>query len=159
MTKASAERLAGLLVQRLERAGVDVKTGPLSTAVVQALRERSRTMAEMESLARCYYVDFKEFDEKAAATHLAPSARASLVEIRRELAAVESWTEADTQQAVERAATALGTKLGKVAQPLRVALTGQAASPGIGTTLALVGKRRALERIDRALAFVDARAA
>jgi len=45
-------------------------------------------------------------------------------------------------------------KLGKVAQPLRVALTGQAASPGIGTTLLLVGRERALARIDRALAYV-----
>jgi glutamyl-tRNA synthetase len=49
-------------------------------------------------------------------------------------------------------------KLGKLAQPLRVALTGQAASPGIGVTLALVGRERALQRIDRAIEYIGQRA-
>jgi glutamyl-tRNA synthetase len=61
--------------------------------------------------------------------------------------------------AVEQVAEGQGVKLGKVAQPLRVALTGRAASPGIGTTLVLVGKARTLDRIDRALRYIDARGA
>ena len=48
----------------------------------------------------------------------------------------------------------LGIKMGAVAQPLRVALVGRAASPGIGTTLLLVDKRRTLARIQRALEYV-----
>jgi glutamyl-tRNA synthetase len=59
---------------------------------------------------------------------------------------------------VEAVAEELNLKLGKVAQPLRVALVGQAASPSIGTTLVLVGRARALKRLDRALAYIDANA-
>ena len=61
------------------------------------------------------------------------------------------WAHATFQHAVEQVAEAQGVKLGKVAQPLRVALTGQAASPGIGITLELVGRERALQRIARAI--------
>ena len=59
-----------------------------------------------------------------------------------------------TQGVVEQVATAAGVGLGKVAQPLRVALTGDVSSPGIGTTLELVGRERALTRIDRALDLI-----
>ena len=121
-----------------------------------ALRERSQTLAEMAERARCFYADYDDFDADAAKTHLTAAARPILLDHRERLAAVEEWTEASTQVAVEATAAAVGVKLGKVAQPLRIALTGQAASPGIGTTLVLVGKRRALQRIDRAVAHIDA---
>ena len=58
---------------------------------------------------------------------------------------------------MEQVAEKLDIKLGAVAQPLRVALVGRAASPGIGTTLVLVGRERTLARIDRALDYVRAR--
>ena len=64
-----------------------------------------------------------------------------------------------TQAAVESVADELQLKMGKVAQPLRVAVTGEAASPGIGQTLALVGRESALRRLARAIRFVEARIA
>jgi glutamyl-tRNA synthetase len=79
--------------------------------------------------------------------------------LKTALGTVAEWTDAATESAVAAVAERLGLKLGKVAQPLRVALTGRAASPGIGTTLVLVGRERALARIERALGYVDATAA
>jgi glutamyl-tRNA synthetase len=114
-------------------------------------------MVEMAERARCYYEDFEAFDPKAAKAHLRPVAKDSLIAVREGLASVADWTKASSQGAVEAAAARLDLKLGKVAQPLRVALTGQAASPGIGTTLLLIGRKRALQRIDRALAYIDER--
>jgi glutamyl-tRNA synthetase len=86
---------------------------------------------------------------------LRPAARPLLRAARDALAALADWTETSTQEAVQRAAAAANVGFGKIAQPLRVALTGQAASPGIGTTLVLVGRERTITRIDRALAFIE----
>ena len=73
--------------------------------------------------------------------------------------ALEDWTPEPLHRGVERVAEELEEKLGKVAQPLRVAIVGRAASPGIDVTLQLVGKEATLRRIDRALAFIANREA
>ena len=156
---ADGGRLADLLADQLRARGVDPAAGPPLPVAVEALRERSQTVHEMAERAHCYYAECDEFDAKSAKAHLRPVARSALTAVQEELASLEDWTEESTQAAVEAAAGRLDLKLGKVAQPLRVALTGQAASPGIGTTLVLVGRERTRNRIDRALAFVDARVA
>ena len=128
---------------------------PALESTVDALRERSQTIVEMADRAHCYYADFEHFEPAAAKAHLRPAARPLLIAIRDALAALPDWTETSTQEAVQRVAAAANVGLGKIAQPLRVALTGQAASPGIGTTLVLVGRERTIDRIDRALAFIE----
>ena len=156
---ADAGRLAALLADQLRAQGLDPAAGPPLPVAVEALRERSQTVVEMAERARCYFAEFEEFDAKSAKAHLRPVARPALGAVLETLAGLDAWTEDSTQAAVSAAAESLDLKLGKVAQPLRVAVTGAAASPGIGTTLLLVGRERALRRIDRALAFIDARAA
>jgi glutamyl-tRNA synthetase len=156
--KAPAQRLATRLGEELERQGLSTVDGPPLEAAVEALRERSETLREMAEQAHCYYADLDKFEPAAAQAHLRPVARGGLAAMRESLANLGEWSESSAQAAVESVAAALNLKLGKVAQPLRVALTGQAASPGIGTTLWLVGRQRALQRIDRALDFIDARA-
>ncbi len=156
---ADAGRLAELLADQLRARGVDATAGPPLAVAVEALRERSQTVKEMAERAHCYYAEYDEFDAKSAKAHLRPVARSALTAVKDEFETLENWTEESTQAAVEAAAGRLDLKLGKVAQPLRVALTGQAASPGIGTTLVLVGRERTRNRIDRALAFIDARVA
>src|SRR5881394_13614 len=155
MMKAPRGKLAGLLKERLERQGVSTAGGPALESTVDALRERSQTIVEMADRAHCYYADFAHFEPAAAKAHLRPAARPLLIAIRAALAALPDWTETSTQEAVQRVAAAANVGLGKIAQPLRVALTGQAASPGIGTTLVLVGRERTIDRIDRALAFIE----
>ena len=123
---------------------------------VEALRERSQTILEMAEWAHCYYEEFEEFDDQAARAILRPAVRETLAVLREAFAVLPEWNETEAHAAVEAVADNLGMKLGKVAQPLRVALTGQAASPGIGVTLMLVGRDRTLGRIDRALAHIDA---
>ena len=154
-----AGRLAELLASQLRAQGLDPANGPPLPLTVKALSERSQTVLEMAERANCYYGEFEEFDAKSAKAHLRPVARNALAAVRETLEILETWTEESAQAAVETVADRLELKLGKVAQPLRVALTAKAASPGIGTTLMLVGRERALLRIDRALAYIDARAA
>jgi len=79
--------------------------------------------------------------------------------LRDRLAALPLWTAEAIHEAVLGVAEAGGLKLGKIAQPLRVAIAGRAVSPPIDVTLALVGRDRALQRIDRALAHIGSKAA
>jgi glutamyl-tRNA synthetase len=155
MLTTPVDELAQLLRRQLERQQLDPASGPPLTAVVEALRERSQTVQEMAERAHCYFEEYEAFDSKSAEAHLLPATAPALTALKEALAGVADWTEADTEAAVKRVAGELELKLGKVAQPLRVALTGRAASPGIGTTLVLVGRGRTLARIDRALAHIS----
>lgn len=152
---APAETLVPLLAAELEAQGLDPANCPPLELAVEALRERSQTLLEMAERAQCYYEELEEFDPKSARAHLKSGAREALIALVDALATLEDWTEESTQAAVESVAERLDLKLGKVAQPLRVALTGQAASPGTGVTLLLVGRDRTLKRIDRAVAYID----
>jgi glutamyl-tRNA synthetase len=76
---------------------------------------------------------------------------------RKMLAELADWTPENLHQAVIHVAESLNLKLGKVAQPLRVAIAGRAASPGIDVTLHLVGRDACLRRIDRALDYIGER--
>ncbi len=155
--RAPTDALTELLAAQLRRQGVDPAAGPELADVVQALRERGNTVEEIAERAHCYFEDFEAYDEKSARKFLRPGARRPLEALAAELAELEEWTEEATQGVVEAVATRLDIKMGAVAQPLRVALVGRAASPGIGTTLRLVGRDRTLARIGRALEYVDSR--
>ena len=156
--KAPTDELEALLDEQLRRQGLDPTAGPDLKLVVDALRERGNTLAEIAERAHCYFQAFESYDDKSAQKFLRAGARQPLQMLAAELAQLSEWTEATTQAAVEQVAEQLAIKMGAVAQPLRVALVGRAASPGIGTTLVLVGRVRALARIKRALSFIDHRA-
>jgi glutamyl-tRNA synthetase len=156
---APEAELAKLLAEQLAAQGLDAGNGPPLALAVAALRGRSQTLREMAELAHCYYEEYEDFDPKSAQSYLRPAARDGLVAVRQALAALPEWSSEGAEAAVKDAAAKLGLKLGVVAQPLRVALTGRAASPGIGQTLELVGQARAQHRIDRALRYIDAAAA
>ena len=159
MQSAPSAQLAALLEAQLERQGVDPAAGPPLELAADALRERSQTMLEMAEQAHCYYEEYEDFDVKSAQSYLLPAVRDALVALRQALGSAPEWSEAATEAAVKETAARLGLKLGAVAQPLRVALVGRAASPAIGKTLELVGRARAQRRIDRALRYIDTRAA
>ena len=108
----------------------------------------------MAEKARVYLTDEVVYEPKAVQKQLQPSAEPLLRTLRAELANLTAWTAEATQGIVEQVAASAGVGLGKVAQPLRVALTGDVSSPGIGTTLSLVGRDRALTRIDRAIDLI-----
>ncbi len=138
---------------------IDPARGPDLVDVVKAQQGRGQTLVEMAEISAFFYRDYEEFDEKAAKKNLRPVAREPLEKAREALAALEDWTPENLHALVDRVADALELKMGKVAQPLRVAVVGRAASPGIDVTLQLVGKDACLRRIDRALAYITRREA
>mgnify|MGYP003111331550 FL=1 len=136
--------------------GYDVAKGPKPADVVVALRDRVQTLKEMAERAHVWYCPLKAYDEAAVAKHFTAAARAPLAEVRTRLAAVEDWSPAGVDAALRATAEALGVGLGKIAQPLRVAITGTQVSPSIDHTVYLAGKAEALARIDAAIGMLPA---
>ncbi len=135
----------------LQNEGFDLASGPAPSDVVIALRDRVQTLKEMASRAAVWYRPLEHYDDAAVAKHLTAAAQAPLTDIRARLVALTAWTAAAVDGAVHETAEALGLGLGKVAQPLRVAITGTQVSPDIAHTVYLAGQAQALQRIDAAL--------
>ena len=156
--QSDPERLGTLLAEQLERMGLEVSGAVAPSSLAEIQRDRARTIAEMAEKSRFAFEDYGEFDPGAAKKHLRPVALEALEAVRAKLDAIARWEPTLLHAAVIECAETLSLNLGKVAQPLRVALTGTAASPAIELTLQMVGRDAALSRIDRAIAYVQERA-
>jgi glutamyl-tRNA synthetase len=150
--RAEPARLVPYLRAQLRRLGVDSEDQKLLEGVIVAQRERAKTLKEMAANSLFFFVDKVDLDPKAAAKHLAGDARQVLAKVRESLGALTQWDAVAIHGAMNELATQLQTGLGKVAQPVRVAVTGTAVSPPIDATLALLGRERSLQRIDVVLA-------
>jgi len=143
--------IAPHLVYQLEKLGLDLSRGPKPEDVVVALRERVQTLKEMAEKAVVWYTPLETYDEAAVAKHLKPGAEVPLARARELLAALPEWNADAVMAALQEVAASLELGMGKVAQPLRVAITGTQVSPDISWTVYLAGREEALKRIDAAI--------
>ena len=150
-------RIARLLSLHMGELGIDPAAGPDLVEVASQQLERAKTLVEMAEISAFFYRDFDEFEQKAAKKHLKAAALEPLQQVRERLAMLEDWQGEALHQVVIDVSEALELNMGKVAQPLRVAVAGRAASPGIDVTLELVGREACLRRIDKALAWINKR--
>jgi glutamyl-tRNA synthetase len=121
--------------------------------LITLLRDRARTLNDLATQSRIYLLDTFEYDEKATGKHWfrdPEMALGHLQALHNGLAEVD-WTEEALEARVRAIADARGVGAGKVIHPLRVALTGQMASPGIFEVLVILGRERALQRLDGAM--------
>ncbi|GAA3920802.1 glutamate--tRNA ligase [Luteimonas lutimaris] len=142
----------------LRAAGCDLAAGPAPADVVVALRDRVQTLKDMAERAAVWYRPLTQYDDKAVAKHLKPAAAAPLRDMRGRLAALPEWTAEAIDAAFHATVESLELGMGKVAQPLRVAITGTQVSPDIAHTVYLAGRDEALRRIDAAIAMIPAEA-
>ncbi len=154
--ESTPERLAALLPEFIaEQDGLKLDPAYLAS-IVPLLQPRAKTLVEMADMARLFLVgvDALAYDEKAVAEQLKPEARELLKEL---LPVYEAAADYSDHKALETATQAFlderGLKFKAVAQPLRVALTGKTASPGLFETMCVLGKAESLARIKRALAL------
>jgi glutamyl-tRNA synthetase len=151
----TTELIAALLPFLTEEATGSVKDEPALEKLVELQRERGKTLVEMARLSRWFVAEAIERDPKATSKHLSPAIAPALTELRDRLAAIDGWSGASIEAAFQ---TVLdqheGLKIGKLAQPVRVAVTGGTVSPGIFDTLEVLGQKRTLERIGEALLLV-----
>ncbi len=116
-----------------------------------AQRERVKTLKEMASASRYFFGEVVTLDEKAATKHLTVEAQDLLKILQQRIEALPEWSRVTVHSALEALAAEQAVGLGKVAQPLRVAVTGGTVSPPIDLTLELLGRERSLSRLKAVL--------
>lgn len=134
----------------------DLAAGPDLVEIVQAQCERCETLCEMAAKSRFFYADITHYEEQAT-KHLSGDALAILRVVMQRFGefADNDWIKENLHQTIENIATQFATKLGKIAQPIRVALSGTTISPPIDITLQILGKCKSLERINNAIKFIE----
>lgn len=148
-------KLAGLLLPFLHERGCRAQEGIFLEKVVATLQTRSKTLVEMAEAARFYFSDEISYDAEARKRFLTPEAAASLELLIAEIQAIENFTEKALEEAFVKVMEKTGLKLGKIAQPVRVALTGKTVSPGIFEIIEVLGKERAIARLQRTKNFIQ----
>lgn len=151
------EHVAHHLSHHFARQDVDPSTGPDVLKVIEAQRERTKTLLEMAERSAFFYRDFKEYDEKAAKKHLKEGSIEPLTAFRQRLEALPQWEREPIHEALKSTAEERELNLGKLAQPVRIAVSGGPVSPPIDVTLWLLGREKTLERIDGLLAYLKAK--
>ncbi|PZN32164.1 MAG: glutamate--tRNA ligase [Proteobacteria bacterium] len=152
--RATPEYLAGQLKPHLEALGVEVTDLARLAAVAKAQQERAKTLKEMARNSVFFFAEVTEYEEKAAKKNLTTESAAALGAVREKLAALETWAAPAIHEAISQVAAELGTGLGKVAQPVRVAVSGGSISPPIDVTLEILGRDTVLERLTRAMDWI-----
>jgi glutamyl-tRNA synthetase len=119
--------------------------------LVNALKERSRTLVQLAESSQAYFPGVVAYDPEAQAKFLTPATKPVLEALRDRLQALPEWTDAALEPAFKALAEELGLKLGGLIQPTRVAVTGKTASPGMYEVLLLLGRELSLERLNHAI--------
>jgi glutamyl-tRNA synthetase len=154
MKSDKPERLAHLLSPHMGDLGIDPALGPDLVAVVEAQRERAKTLVELAAISAFYYKDFDEFDEKTAQKAFKAAAIEPLATAREKMAALAEWNREALHGCIHQTVEELGIGMGKLGMPLRLAATGGSPAPDLDLTLYLIGREATLRRIDRALEYI-----
>jgi glutamyl-tRNA synthetase len=154
---AAPETLADHLLPFLAARGVTAPDSVYLRAVIETLQTRSKTLVEMADGALFYFQEKVAYEEKAAQKFLKPAILEPLRLLIAQLDAQAVFTEASIESAFVQTMETAGLKLGKIAQPVRVALTGKTVSPGIFEIIKVLGKAQTLSRLQQAASFISAR--
>ena len=153
MMRAPPARVAPVLRWHLEREGVQAADEAKLELIVLSLRERAKTVREMAQSSVFFFRAPATYDEKAVRKHITAEVPALLAEAVAALGLLEHWNAAAIHELISGVAAAKGVSLGKLAQPIRLAVCGGTVSPPIDATLAILGRDEALSRLARAQAL------
>ncbi len=151
------DELITYLAPFLKAKGYRFQKGPFMENAIRTLNARSKTLKDMADDAGFYFIDTVSYDEKAAKKFFKPASLEPLVLLLEQLEALDEFKETDLENAFKAVMEKTGLKLGKIAQPVRLALTGKTASPGIFEIIEIIGKNRVLARIKDAIKFIGDR--
>jgi glutamyl-tRNA synthetase len=152
LMRSDPKKIIPYLKPHLARLGIEYADDVLLERIVIAQRERVKTLKEMAENSRYFFGETVTLDEKAAAKHLTADAKTLLQEFAAELQSISRWEAVQLHEALKAFAEKRDLGLGKIAQPLRVAVTGSTISPPIDMTLEMIGRERTLARLAAAIA-------
>ena len=136
-----------------DKAGLDLADGPDPVDVILQQRERCKTLVEMTEKSAFFYQEPTEYKDKAVKKWLKPGTADVLQDLHDRFCALESWEPEAISGVVDAVCEARELGMGKVAQPIRVAVSGDAVSPSIDQTLILLGRERTLARLAKCTEF------
>ncbi len=152
---AQPEALVKPLEPFFKNLGHDIQPGPFIESVIKTLNIRSKTLKNMAEDALFYFAEDVSFDEKAAKKFLKTAALEPIQLLITALASLDQFDEANLENVFKRVMEKTGLKLGKIAQPVRVALTGRTASPGIFEIIEIIGKDKVISRLQKAVRYIE----
>jgi glutamyl-tRNA synthetase len=150
MMRAPAARIVPVLRWQLNREGIEAHDDAQLEQIVLSQRERAKTIREMALNSVFFFRAPTAYDEKAVRKHVTPEVRALLQEASTELAKLPNWSAPDIHELINGLAAAKGVSLGKLAQPIRLAVCGGPVSPPIDATLEILGREESLSRLHTA---------
>ena len=142
--------IAKELAWQMQRLNIDPMNGPPLVEVVKAQAERAKTLHEMADKSRYFFGEI-EYNPDALKKHITPDILPAVTALREGFADLVEWKQELIHQVIVATAEKLNLKLGKIAQPLRIAVTGDTVSPPIDITLLLLGHAKTLTRLDNFL--------
>ncbi|MBS5519496.1 MAG: glutamate--tRNA ligase [Acidaminococcus sp.] len=125
--------------------------------LVDVVRVRVKTLAEVADASTYFFKDLDGYEEKGVEKHFKPENAALLKKCHDKLAALPVFDLATTEQAYHEIADEMGISFGKVIHPTRLALTGRTFSPGMFDVMVLLGREKTLERLEKAIAFIESK--
>ncbi|MBI5582647.1 MAG: glutamate--tRNA ligase [Deltaproteobacteria bacterium] len=154
LKESANERLAELLPPFLEQRGFPVADPGYLAKIAGTLKARSKTLVEMAEAAEFYLQEELTYQAEAAAKFLTADTVPVLEQLVSMLKGLAVWDLSELESVFEELIGRTGLKMKQVAQPIRVALTGKKASPGLFEVMEALGKEKTLGRLRQALEFI-----
>jgi glutamyl-tRNA synthetase len=152
MMRSPAARIVPVLRWHLEREGIQPGNDAQLEQIVVSQRERAKTVREMALNSTFFFRAPASYDEKAVRKHVNAEVLPLLPQASAELGRLQEWAAPAIHDVISGFSAAKGIPLGKLAQPIRLAVCGGTVSPPIDATLAILGKSESLSRLTRAFA-------
>ena len=149
------ENIRDALSISMKKLGIDHSDGPDLISVVKVFRERAETMLHMAESCRYCYEDFKQLDPKSVKKHLRPVILGPLESVSKKFNQLSEWSSENIESCIKDTVASYDITMGKLGQPLRVAVTGGSVSPPIDKTIWLIGKDRILRRLEQAIKIIE----
>ena len=147
MKSSDPQHVAIELRWHMEKQGINTSNGPSLIDIIRAQAERTKTLKEMAERSRYFYEEVAVTDEMK--THFPPEIKPAMTMLCDRLKQLPTWNKQSIHEILAATAEANALKLGKLAQPIRIAITGGTVSPPIDLTMELLGKERVIERITK----------
>lgn len=151
---SSPEHIAHHLSWHMGQLDIDPTQGPDLSKVVVLQQERAKTLVEMAANSKYFYQEVDSYDEKAARKNLTIDSVDVLQDMLERLVALPEWTAELIHAEIKLCSEARELGMGKIAQPIRVAITGNTVSPPLDVTLELLGSERTISAITRAIGWI-----
>jgi len=155
MKSTPDKSLAELLKQRYSNKSINIESEQKLEQVVAIQKERVKTINDLADSSEYFFTDFDNYDEKSAKKHFKAASLPVLQAMLEMFKSLEAWDAVNINQCIHSYSEKSELKLGKIAPPIRVAVCGSANSPSIDITLELVGKEKTLERLEKAIAYIQ----